>query len=33
MTLNLGELEVLSTKMFFKVFDKSKSKPIEKMRL
>ena len=31
--LKLGELEVLSTKIFFKVFDKSKSRPIEKMRM
>ena len=33
MTLKLGDPEVLNTKMFFKVFDKSKSKPIEKMRM
>ena len=31
MHLKLGELEVLSTKIFFKVFEKSKSRPIEKM--
>ena len=33
MPLKLGELEVLSKKLFFKVFDKSKSRPIEKMRM
>ena len=33
MPLKLGELEVLSTKIFFKVFNKSKSNPTEKMRM
>ena len=29
--LKLGELEVLSTKNFFKIYEKSKSRTIEKM--
>ena len=33
MPLELGELVVLSTKTFFKVFENSKSRPIEKMRM
>ena len=33
MPLKLGEPEALSTKIFFKVFNKSKSRPIEKMRM
>ena len=33
MPLKLGELDVLSTKIFFKAFDKSKSRPIKKMRM
>ena len=32
MHLKLREIEVLSTKFFFKVFEKAKSRPIEKMR-
>ena len=33
MALKLGELDVLSTKIFFEVFDKSKSRPTEKIRM
>ena len=33
MSLKLGKLEVLSTKIFFKVFGKSKPRPIEVMRM
>ena len=32
MTLKLSEIELLS-KFFFKVFEKSKSRPIEKIRV
>ena len=31
--LELGELEFTSTKISFKIFEKSKSRPAEKMRL
>ena len=31
MHIRMGELEVLSTKIFFKLFEKSKSRPIEEM--
>ena len=31
MHIKLGKLEVLSIRIFFKVFEKSKSRPIEKM--
>ena len=33
MQLKLGELEGPSTKIFFKTFEKSKSRPTEKMRV
>ena len=33
MHLKLGEIEALSTKFFFKAFEKRKSRPIEKMRI
>ena len=33
MHLKLGEREVLSTKIFLKLFEKSKSRPTEKMRI
>ena len=33
MPLKLGELEVLSTKILLKVFGKSKSRLIDKMRM
>ena len=33
MPLKPGELEVPGTKIFFKIFDKRKSLPIEKMRM
>ena len=33
MHLKLGEIEVLNTKLFFKVFEKSESRPIEKMHI
>ena len=31
--LKLGELQVLSTKNFFKIFEESKSRPIEKIHI
>ena len=31
MHLKLGEIEVLSTKLFFKIFEKTTSRAIEKM--
>ena len=33
MHIKLGEIEVLSTKLFLKVFGKTKSRTIEKMRI
>ena len=33
MDLKLGDFEVLITKLFFKVFEKRKSRPIERMQI